>query len=184
MSTRSTDRRTRIALVLSLVLALAACETLKKVAPDILSFARNMLTTAGENQSAGYVGNLENLMLALLDRRQPQQQPAPGQPPPPPGQPPHSSPISVDAAITGVVGGQEGLLQDGTVLQDAAGDRFRISYRPAQDCYVYVVLIDPTGFVQPLRPASGSGPETRVQGGRTYHAPSATDWVRRRDGRR
>jgi hypothetical protein len=55
-----------------------------------------------------------------------------------------------------------------------ASDRFKIFFRPSADCFVYVVLIDSTGFVQVLHPETGTGLLARAGQG-TFLPPGNLD---------
>jgi hypothetical protein len=94
----------------------------------------------------------------------------PAEPPPPPAPEsaavaaPAAPAISLDVAMlkrSGERAEDVAPLGDGTAMRgDPAGqgDRFRVFFRPNVPSFVYVVAVDPTGWVQPIFPAS-FGPE-------------------------
>ncbi len=61
-------------------------------------------------------------------------------------------------------------MQNGEVLRWRGSlqtsDRFKVFFRPSEDCFVYVVLVDGTGFVQVLHPPAALGVPTRGGDGR------------------
>ena len=68
--------------------------------------------------------------------------------------------------VDGVVRAQA--IADGEVLEyrgENESDRFKIFFRPAETCHVWVVLIDGTGFVQPLFPSALTVQANPVQAG-------------------
>lgn len=69
-------------------------------------------------------------------------------------------------------------MQNGDVLHWRGSleesDKFKIFFRPDRDCFVYVVLVDSTGFVQVLHPAAGVGVPTRAGTG-TFLPPGDLD---------
>jgi len=171
-------RAARVTALLAIVV-LVGCQAAALAIPPLLNLAKNLLTTSGENHGASYVASVEELFKVFQtvtegtkQGEQPQQQPPPqqpGQPAPPPSQ----SGLNVDVAMAKMAGGQLTSMNDGDVLRDAAGDRFKVVFRPHQNCYIYVLLIDATGFVQPLRPSasSGGGSASFANAGQEYELP-------------
>ena len=74
----------------------------------------------------------------------------------------------------------ERLLRDGEILRDAGGadnqgDKYRVVFRSATPCYVYIVQLDQTGRFYPLYPSqrfeSGGALGRRVSPGLAYAVP-------------
>jgi hypothetical protein len=118
---------------------------------------------------------------ALVGSAQPEAPPAE---PPPPAQAPAEGPaIALDVALlrkSGPAAEDVAPLVDGDVLHkgDGAGggDRFRLYFRPNVESYIYVVVVDATGWVQPIFPASFEGTAARVAGGNTTLLPDDSHW--------
>ena len=92
-------------------------------------------------------------------------------------------PIALDVALlrkSGPAAEDVAPVTDGDVLRpgDGAGggDRFRLYFRPNVDSHIYVVVVDATGWVQPIFPASFTGDAARVEGGNTTLLPDDTHW--------
>lgn len=130
--------------------ALCACQS-------VLPFAGRLLATAVGNYDGRYGELVDGLSQAL---RAPSPPAAPGT---------SAAPISLEVALLrqeerdGVV--VPVAMQNGEVLRWRGSleqsDRFKIFFRPSEDCFVYVVLVDGTGFVQVLHPAAGQGVVSR-----------------------
>lgn len=129
---------------------LCACETLLPIAGRILS-------TAVSNYNSDYGRLVEELGSALRVR-----------PEVAPIKDASTTPLKLEVALLRQEDqGDEVVsvpMEDGAVLSHRGtlmdSDRFKIFFRPSSDCYVYVVLIDSTGFVQVLHPKSGRGERT------------------------
>jgi hypothetical protein len=118
----------------------------------------------------------------LVASAQPETPPA--EPPPPAQAPSDAGPaIALDVALlrrSGPAAEDVAPLADGDVLHkgDGAGggDRFRLYFRPNVESYIYVVVVDATGWVQPIFPASFDGTAARVTGGNTTLLPDDSHW--------
>ncbi len=72
-------------------------------------------------------------------------------------------------------------IKDGDVLKDgrgnaAAGDKFRIMFRPNTDGYVYVIAIDGSGWAQGIFPPPTSPLANPVKAGEQYVLPEGNNW--------
>jgi hypothetical protein len=72
-------------------------------------------------------------------------------------------------------------IHDGEVLKDgrgnaAAGDKFRIMFRPNSDGYVYVIAIDGSGWAQGIFPPPTSPLANPVKAGEQYVLPEGNNW--------
>jgi hypothetical protein len=70
---------------------------------------------------------------------------------------------------------------DGDVLKDgrghaAAGDKFRIMFRPNTDGHVYVIAIDGSGWAQGIFPPATSPLANPVKAGEQYVLPEGNNW--------
>jgi hypothetical protein len=109
---------------------------------------------------------------------------APPAPAPPAATAPSSEPpIALDVALlrkSGPAAEDVAPLADGEVLRrgDGAGggDRFRLYFRPNVDSHIYVVVVDATGWVQPIFPPTFDGQASRVTGGNTTLLPDDSHW--------
>jgi len=108
---------------------------------------------------------------------------APGIPSPQMTAPPE--PVALDVAILRQVNTasskQVVLMKDGEVLKDGrgdpqAGDKFKIVFRSNCTCYVYVIAIDGSGWVQWLFPKKGDSAEMPVIKDREYNMPEGPYW--------
>lgn len=80
----------------------------------------------------------------------------------------------------------EDVLRD-SMEEDRAGDRFRITLQVNQDCYMYIVNIDATGWATPLFPIEQSAHRNPLSKDTLYQFPNeeyafALDDVRGHDG--
>ncbi|MCA8963940.1 MAG: DUF4384 domain-containing protein [Planctomycetes bacterium] len=137
-------------------LLLAACQTM-------LPLAGRLLATAVGNYDSRYGKLVDDLSTALKAG------PAPGGAATKVG-----APISLEVALLRQEeqGGEivPVAMANGEVLRWRgsleASDRFKVFFRPSEDCFVYVVLVDGTGFVQVLHPDGALGVPTRGGDGR------------------
>jgi Domain of unknown function (DUF4384) len=72
-------------------------------------------------------------------------------------------------------------IKDGDALKDgrgnaAAGDKFRIMFRPNTDGYVYVIAIDGSGWAQGIFPPPTSPLANPVKAGEQYVLPEGNNW--------
>jgi Domain of unknown function (DUF4384) len=72
-------------------------------------------------------------------------------------------------------------IQDGDVLRDgrgnaAAGDKFRIMFRPNSDGHVYVIAIDGSGWAQGIFPPPTAPLANPVKAGEQYVIPEGNNW--------
>ena len=72
-------------------------------------------------------------------------------------------------------------IKDGDILKDgrgnaAAGDKFRIMFRPNTDGYVYVIAIDGSGWAQGIFPPPTSPLANPVKAGEQYVLPEGNNW--------
>jgi len=72
-------------------------------------------------------------------------------------------------------------IKDGDVMKDgrgnaAAGDKFRIMFRPNTDGYVYVIAIDGSGWAQGIFPPPTSPLANPVKAGEQYVLPEGNNW--------
>ncbi|WP_342348506.1 DUF4384 domain-containing protein [uncultured Nitrospira sp.] len=72
-------------------------------------------------------------------------------------------------------------IQDGDILRDgrgnaAAGDKFRIMFRPNHDGHVYVIAIDGSGWAQGIFPPPTSPLANPVKAGEQYVLPEGNNW--------
>ncbi|MEZ5964391.1 MAG: DUF4384 domain-containing protein [Planctomycetota bacterium] len=155
-------RRTAWMAASALLLGTVACET-------VLPFAGRLLATAVGNYDPKYGKLVEDLTAAL--RKQPSD-----------GRTAAETPLKLEVALlrqedhgdqvvpAAMANGEE--LHWRGNLEDS--DRFKIFFRPSAACYVYVVLVDSTGFVQVLHPETGVGQSTRA-GAETFLPPGPLD---------
>lgn len=72
-------------------------------------------------------------------------------------------------------------IKDGDVLKDgrgqaAAGDKFRIMFRPNTNGYVYVIAIDGSGWAQGIFPPPTAPLANPVKAGEQYVLPAGNNW--------
>ena len=72
-------------------------------------------------------------------------------------------------------------IKDGDALKDgrgnaAAGDKFRVMFRPNSDGYVYVIAIDGSGWAQGIFPPPTSPLANPVKAGQQYVLPEGNNW--------
>ena len=147
-------------LPLALILPIVACEA---VLPAVLSAGGSLLATAFGNHRQEYANAVKDLTESLRrrisgDRQDPPSQQSPAKPVAT-GNPVPPSKLTLELALLRQIDEPGGTIRaaaitDGeplTYRQDAP-DRFKIMFRPSEECFVYVILIDGTGFVQPLFP--------------------------------
>jgi len=178
-------RRHRIAPALRLLFLaiLPCCAAAPLLIPAALGFAKNLLDAAGKNHERAYVESVEELIRVIVDEVHDTQSGGPqggdsgssGEPIPDGGPPDAGPEFAIDASIIREsTGGAVSSVASGEVLR--TGDRFKIAARPHQDCFLYVVLIDATGFVQPLRPGLGGGSQAFSRAGSDVELPAGTRW--------
>ncbi|MCR9244876.1 MAG: DUF4384 domain-containing protein [bacterium] len=136
------------------VAALTGCET-------ILPLAGRLIATAVGNYDSKYGKLVEDLTKALQKRPSGETTKA-------------SEPLTLEVALLRQEDRGDQIvpvpIRNGDPLfwreSEAASDRFKIFFRPNEACFVYVVLIDSTGFVQVLHPADGFAIVTSADEGR------------------
>lgn len=167
------------AAVFLLPLPAIGCAAMAAAAPLLLKVATNLLDTAGNNYSEEYAEDIKTLLLELsqgsqpgTSREQPAGTPAEGQ-------------LALHVALLQqcIVDGRESVvpIEDGAVLQDgrgdpAAGDKIKVSFSANQQCWVYVIAIDGTGWVTPVFPSSESSAANPVAAGAVHRIPEGTRW--------
>lgn len=96
------------------------------------------------------------------------------------------APIELDVALVKQVTTPDGTrvaaVQDGEVLHDGggnplAGDRFKVVFRTNCVCYVYVVSVDGSGWVQRVYPAPGSQGGNPVAANQEFAFPVGSQWL-------
>lgn len=94
-------------------------------------------------------------------------------------------PIGLDVALLKrtMVNGSPILISinDGDIMKDGrgdpqAGDKFRILVRADTDCYLYIVALDATAWVQELFPSVNGSFVNPVRKGQTYTLPMGRNW--------
>lgn len=166
-------------LILVLVIGLHSCATTGGVlTATAMSLGQNLLGTAEANYTGEYSASVETLLNAMLTDA---------------GQAGFATaipkalldtPISLDVAILKeqVEGGQSMAvpIPNGATLTDGrgdpnAGDNLKISFEADQECHVYILAIDGTGWAQPIFPLPGQ--ETNpVEAHRQYVIPGGNEW--------
>jgi hypothetical protein len=138
---------------------LVSCEQLQQIAAPLGTFAGNLITAAANNYAPGHGQAVKAFLGALWNTNASGETEEPATLAPAPA-------LELDVALLRqtVAGGRQVLepIADGDVLRDGrgqpqAGDRFRIVFRPGQECFVYILGVDATGWVTPIFP----GPHSR-----------------------
>jgi hypothetical protein len=156
----------RTVIVLALLgLTTAACEAVPVLLPAAVNFARNLLDTSSANYGEKSADELERVLNSFFtppgSNERPQATAVAKAVP--------SAPLGLDVALLrddtpqtrGIRGGSSRFMLEGLelnpVLRDgvgraAPGDRLRVSFTPTEECWVYVIEVDATGYVQPVFP--------------------------------
>jgi hypothetical protein len=126
---------------------------------------------------------------AQLASTSPPVEPPPAAPPPAapetaaaPAAAPAAPAVSLDVALlkrSGPRAEDVAPLSDGSSVHGdptGAGDRFRVYFRPSVTSYVYVVAVDPTGWVQPIHPSSFGPDLAPTTPEQTALLPDASHW--------
>ena len=155
---------------------LVSCQQLKDVAAPLGAFAGNLIMAAANNYAPGHGQAVKALLGTLMGA--------------------NSDGGEVDIALPATAAearklelevallrqtredGRQVLapMEDGAILRDGkgvpeAGDRFRIAFRAGQECFVYILGVDATGWVTPIFPSMHSEHSNPVEGGREYLLP-------------
>ncbi len=162
-----------------------SCGGAPVLASAALEIGRNLLSTTTKNYTGDYSQQVEEVLNSLVV------QPVEGQvaglanPAPAASLTPQARPLALDVSVTKEIsrGGQQvpTPISDGEVLRDGGadpqgGDNFKIQFRPAQECYIYVISVDGTGWAQPLFPSSFSSASNPVSAGQAIVIPGGSDW--------
>jgi hypothetical protein len=160
-------------LCLPAFLLLASCEQLKSIAEPLGTFAGSLITAAANNYAPGHGQAVKSLIGALLNTNAGAATATP--------EPAAAAPrLELDVALLKqtLVAGRQVLepFGDGAVLRDGrdapeAGDRFRIAFRAGQQCFVYILGVDATGWVTPIFPSRHSSHSNPVEMGREHQLP-------------
>ncbi len=164
---------------LGIVIGIGSCAATGGIlGATAMSIGQNLLGTAEANYAGEYSATVESMLNAMLtdagaagfDTTIPQAL--------------LDSPISLDVAVLkeNVSAGQSipVPLPNGSVLVDGrgdpnGGDNLKISFEADQECYVYVLAIDGTGWAQPIFPSESSH-QNPVQARRQYVIPDGQEW--------
>ena len=166
-------------LAASLPLLIGGCAGIGAVVPIAMKLGKSLLGAATENYSPAYGQALDELITAMVTP------PAPIAIAPSASARPSGKALALEVAILeeDTSGGKTNLvaIEDGAVLHDGGGDparadKFKISFRSDQSCYVYVLAIDGTGWVTPVFPGQESAGSNPVEPGRTYLIPEGSRW--------
>lgn len=185
-------------LILALTTAAVGCETLGPIA---MEFGKNLLSTAAYNYNPDYAATLEKLVIALAKERIPDtaemeaEQPLQGSmdsiQPIDMGSMQErmlasEEPIVLDVAILAQRMSTEGRMKplpiaDGETLRDggndpAAGDTLKIAFSVNCDCYIYIVAIDASGYVELAFPDQSLVHANPVQQNHQYLVPDGSVW--------
>jgi hypothetical protein len=144
----------------ALCLLTFSCEAVVAGIPTALRFASNLLSANEQNYGAESIDKLSNVLGLYFD---PQRSTQPKQ------VSMAAPPLALDVAVLrddtprsrGILGGTARFklvpldagaeLRDG-VGRDTPGDRLRVSFTPKQECWVYVLEVDATGYAVPVFP--------------------------------
>ena len=167
---RRARRRGKLSATVLFLGFVVGCEHLGEISKVAGAFAGNLLMAAANNYAPGHAETVKALVGALSETNAEPSGAAGG------------PPLALDIALLkeSTVQGELILLplEDGTVLRDGredqlAGDRFRAVFRANQECFVYVVGIDATGWVTPLFPAWHTSHTNPIQAAVEYQLPDA-----------
>ena len=149
---------------------LVGCEHFGELSRLAGAFAGNLLVAAANNYAPGHSQTVQALVGALTGTNSGPSAGAGGEP------------LALDIAVLkeNMVRGELMLvpIEDGFVLRDGRedqlqGDRFRLVFRANQECFVYVVGIDATGWVTPLFPAWHTSHKNPTEPAVEYQLPDA-----------
>jgi hypothetical protein len=166
-----------------LVLVCGCAAALAAVAPIAIEFAAKLLKTGEDNYGGGYAKQLEEILVAYATPV-----PTKADAAPQPAGEPEPEPLALEADILRAVRSDERKVlesvEDGAVLRDAAsdpagvGDRFRVTFRANQKCWVYVLAIDATAWAVPLFPnPQATGATNPAVAGKAYVSPDGDIWL-------
>jgi hypothetical protein len=168
--------KNRLRYTLPALALLVSCEQLKDVAAPLGAFAGNLIMAAANNYAPGH-GQAVQALLGTLIGAKPDEA---GEDLASPASPEETGKLELEVALLrqSREGGRQVLepMEDGAVLRDGqdvpeAGDRFRIAFRAGQECFVYILGVDATGWVTPIFPGAHSEHANPVEGGREYLLP-------------
>jgi hypothetical protein len=182
----------RLALLAALGCAASACEAVPVLLPAAMNFAKNLLDTSSANYGKESADELRDVLGSFFEPRQTgttaSARAAPAIEPEA-----AVNPLGLEVALLrddtpftrGILGGNSRLqladLEANPVLRDGvgreeSGDRLRVSFTPTQDCWVYVIEVDATGYVQPVFPNPYVSAETNpVAAGTTVLIPDGNE---------
>lgn len=188
-ASKRSNRKAVCWIPLALLLTFGSCETAAVLAPVALNFARNLISTAAQNYAQDYVGDIEELMrtiamsATLTERARNNGLDLPDDERIETSQ---DVPLALDIAMLRLEHASDGSLravpiEDGAILHDgdgdlAASDKFKITLRPSQRCWLYAVNIDATGWITPLTPSAESAVGNPVAAGSQITIPAGTRW--------
>lgn len=181
----------RIVTLIAAGVIAASCEAVPFLLPAAMDFAQNLFDTNSANYGRSSAQELTVVLGSFFESqgagsdRKILATAVPGAAP--------QSPMGLDVALLrdetarsrGIGGGSstlqlsslepDAVLQDG-IGRDTPGDRLRVSFTPNQDCWVYVIEVDATGYVQPVFPNPDVSAETNpVPAGSTVLIPDGAD---------
>lgn len=185
-------------IILALTTAATGCEALGPIAMEV---GKNLLSTAAYNYNPEYAATLENLVIALAKERIPDTADMAAEQPVQASMDSNQNidmgsmqerkiaseePIVLDVAILAQRMSPQGRMQpvpiaDGATLRDggddpAAGDTLKIAFSANCSCYIYVVAIDASGYVEMAFPGQNLVQSNPVQQDRQYLLPEGSVW--------
>lgn len=175
-SRHSPLRRPLLVALAGLPLLAVACE----VAAALMPLANHLASVAVANwaQTHPQVGQRITELLTAFSEPTAKVETAP-----PAGTPPA---LALDVAMLKLDRDAEGAIvpmpfDDGEVLRDgrgdrAAGDKFKVTFRPNQPCYVYVISIDATGWPTPVFPGPESSLDNPLRADQQVTVGEGTRW--------
>jgi len=155
------------------------------LASAALEIGRNLLSTTTKNYTGDYSQQVEEVLNSIVVEPVEGEVASLSNPAPAASLSAQTRPLALDVSVMKEIsrGGQEvpTPIADGAVLHDGGsdpqgGDNFKIQIRPAQDCYLYVISVDGTGWAQPLFPSAFSGVSNPVSAGQEIVIPGGSDW--------
>lgn len=171
--------------VLLLIIPLDACMvTLPVLSSVALGFGQSFLQAASENYSRDYAQQVDTLFVSLLDKGEMRKvggevgKEAPAT----------ETPLALEVALLvqkRTVDGRVHLLplNDGETLYDgggsslSVGDRFKVSVRSNQRCYVYILGLDASAYVSTIFPVPKSSLQNPVMADSHYLIPEKDIWL-------
>jgi hypothetical protein len=153
----------------TVAVAFVVCAIAATACGALLPMAGRLLATAVGNYDSRYGRMVEELTDTLRKQEAPVRPASPTETPTPEPQS-----LTLEVALLKQVDVDGELraepMRDGDVLTHRGSlddaDRFKIFFRPSETAFVYVVLVDATGWVQVLHPSDGVGVATPAESGR------------------